>query len=129
MLTRRCHCVVYFVKYVFVETTWFTRSLPGFFLSDQDYADFQEYLSDQPDKGDVVEGSGGLRKLRWADKKRRKGKRGGCRVLYLHVPDYARILLVEVYGKNEQDNFSADDLKEFKKLVQQYKDVLSEKRR
>lgn len=114
------------MRCVFVETKWFTKSLPDFFSSDQDYADFQNYLSDQPDKGDVIEGSGGLRKIRWADKKRGKGKRGGCRVLYLHVPDYCRTLLIEVYGKNEQEDFSANDLKEFKTLVQEYKETLSQ---
>jgi len=115
------------IKPVFVETSWFTKSLKDFFLTDQDYADLQDYLSEQPEEGDVIGGSGGLRKIRWADKRRGKGKRGGCRVLYLHLPEHARILLIEVYGKNEQDNFSAEDLKEFKKLIQVYKDTLSRK--
>lgn len=114
------------MKCVFVETSWFTKSLRDIFPTDQDYADFQDYLSDHPDQGDVIEGSGGLRKIRWANKKRGKGKRGGCRVLYLHVPDYARILLLEIYGKNEQENFSAQDLREFKKLVQEYKETLDQ---
>ena len=87
------------MKYVFVETS----------------SDLQDYLSAQPEKGDVIEGSGGLRKIRWADKKRGKGKRGGC----------ARLLLVEVYGKNEQENFSAEDLRDFRNLVKKYKAVLS----
>lgn len=117
------------MKYVLVETKWFTQSLSDFFPTDRDYADFQNYLSDQPDKGDVVEGSGGLRKIRWSDKKRGKGKRGGCRVLYLHVPNYARILLIDIYGKDEQDDFSQEDLKDFKRLVQEYKEVLALKQR
>ncbi len=109
------------MKYVFVETSWFTQSLRDFFPTDQDYARLQDYLTEQPDKGDVIEGSGGLRKLRWADKKRGKGKRSGCRVLYLHLLPVARILLVEIYGKDEQDDFSADDLRVFKKMIEEYK--------
>ncbi len=117
------------MRHVFVETSWFTRSVPDFFASDQEYADFQDYLSDHPDHGDVIEGSGGIRKIRWSDKKRSKGKRGGCRVLYLQVPSHARLLLIEIYGKNEQENFSAQDLKEFRSLVQEYKDTLDQKTR
>lgn len=113
------------MKHVFVETSSFTKSLKDFFSSDQDYADLQDYLSAQPEKGDVIEGSGGLRKIRWADKKRGKGKRGGCRVLYLYLVEHARLLLVEVCGKNEQENFSAEDLREFRNLVREYKAVLS----
>lgn len=112
------------MRYVFVETSWFTQSLRDFFQTDQDYAEFQAYLAEQPDKGDVLEGSGGLRKLRWADKKRGKGKRSGCRVLYLHLLPAARILLVDIYGKNEQDDFSADDLRVFKKMIEEYKETI-----
>lgn len=48
-------------------------------------------------------------------------------MLYLQVPNHGRLLLIEVYGKNEQENFSAQDLKEFRSLVQEYKDTLDQK--
>lgn len=108
-----------------METTWFTKSLKSFFSSDQDYADFQDYLSEQPEKGDVIEGSGGLRKIRWADKERGQGKRGGCRIPYLHIPDYGRFLLIDIYRKNQQDNFSPEDLKDFRRLIQDYRHTLA----
>lgn len=63
--------------------------------------------------------------MRWADQKRGKGKRGGCRILYLHIPNYSRFLLIDIYGKNEQDNFSSEDLREFKLLADEYRKTLA----
>jgi hypothetical protein len=55
------------------------------------------YLIDHPDAGDVIPGSGGARKLRWAAKG--KGKRGGARIIYLYVVIAARIFLIRCYAK------------------------------
>ena len=62
-------------------------------------------------------GCGGLRKLRIADPSRHKGKRGGARVVYLHVPEVHLIYLITVYGKDQQDDLSADDKKLFRQLA------------
>jgi hypothetical protein len=45
------------------------------------------------------------------------------------VPSHGRLLLIEVYGKNEQENFSPQDLKDFRWLVQEYKETLDQKLR
>jgi mRNA-degrading endonuclease RelE of RelBE toxin-antitoxin system len=63
----------------FVETRLFTR-LVGEYLSDREYSDLQAALSEDPELGDVIPSSGGVRKLRWAV--RGRGKRGGVRVIY-----------------------------------------------
>lgn len=63
----------------FVETTLFT-SLVGQYLSDDEYAALQQALTANPEAGDVIRGSGGVRKVRWGVAGR--GKRGGIRVIY-----------------------------------------------
>jgi hypothetical protein len=64
---------------VFIETSIFTKLLPNY-LSDDDYRSLQSYLLQKPDAGDIVRGSGGVRKVRWAPAG--KGKSGGIRAIY-----------------------------------------------
>ena len=64
---------------IFVETHVFTERVKEL-LDDETYAGFQAYLAEYPQAGDVIEGTGGLRKIRVAAKGR--GKRGGARVIY-----------------------------------------------
>ena len=71
------------------------------------------YLIEHPDAGDVIPGSGGVRKLRWAAKG--KGKRGGARIIYLYVVVAARIYLVGCYAKSVKTDLTAD---EKRKLLQ-----------
>ena len=65
------------------------------------------YLSDHQDAGDVIQGAGGARKLRWAATG--KGKRGGARVIYLYVVIAARIYLLRCYAKNVKTDLTADE--------------------
>ena len=65
--------------------------------------------------GDIVAGTGGVRKLRVEDPARQKGKRGGFRVLYLDLPDHEETFLITFYGKDEADDLSSEG----KKLVAQ----------
>ena len=64
---------------IFIEASTFTKLLPGY-LTDDEYRGLQMYLMQKPDAGDLVRGSGGVRKVRWAPDGR--GKRGGVRVIY-----------------------------------------------
>ncbi len=66
-------------------------------------------------------GCGGLRKMRIADARRGKGKRGGARVIYLHVAEADVIFLVDLYDKGEQADLSADHKKILKSLAQSFK--------
>jgi len=68
------------------------------------------YLIDHPDAGDVIQGSGGVRKLRWAAKG--KGKRGGARIIYLYVVIAARIYSIRCYAKNMRTDLRADENKQ-----------------
>ncbi|MFO0893138.1 MAG: type II toxin-antitoxin system RelE/ParE family toxin [Isosphaeraceae bacterium] len=74
-----------------------------------------------PEIGAVMPSCGGVRKLRIADPRRGKGKRGGVRVIYLHVPEAGVIFLMDIYGKGEQEDLSVADKKVLRSLADQYK--------
>ena len=82
-------------------------------IGDDGILAIQMYLMEQPAAGDVIPGSGGCRKLRWAAKGH--GKRGGARVIYYWFTTADRILLLDLYAKNESENVSAAQLKELKR--------------
>lgn len=96
---------------VFIETPIFYRRVQQY-MEDEDYAEMQAYLTLQPGAGKVIQGMGGMRKLRWAGSGR--GKRGGLRVIYYWWVAKDRISLLLVYPKNEQDDLTADQLKQLK---------------
>jgi hypothetical protein len=108
------------MRKAFIETRGFTEWVKKL-LSDEDYSALQQELLQHPDKGDVMPGCGGLRKLRIAHPNRRKGKRGGARVIYLHVPEANIIFMLDIYGKDEQDDLDTTQKKNLKELARQYK--------
>jgi len=67
-----------------------------------------------PEAGDVIEGTGGLRKLRYGDKRRGKGKRGGLRVIYYWWDGGAQFWLFTLYGKDEMDDLNAKEKRAFR---------------
>lgn len=105
---------------VFVETSNFTEWVAEF-LSDELYSVVQQELMDNPDRGDVMSGCGGLRKLRTKSPQRGKGKRGGCRLIYLYVPEARCFYLLDIYGKNEKDDLSAAEKKVLAQLADKLK--------
>lgn len=74
-------------------------------------------LSLQPEKGAVIAGTGGIRKLRWRTGKDNKGKSGGVRVLYFYDKSTVIVLLITVYKKNDKENIDAAEKIELKKLL------------
>ena len=96
---------------VFVETPIFNRRVQQY-MDDEDYGEMQAFLTLRPDAGSVMKGTGGMRKLRWAGSGR--GKRSGLRVIYYWWVKTERISLLMVYPKNEQDDLTADQLKQLK---------------
>jgi hypothetical protein len=101
---------------IFIETREFTEWVSDY-LSDEALADLQKLLLVDPDTGVVIPGCGGLRKIRMADATRGKGKRGGARVIYLHVPELDRIHLVTVYGKGQKDDLTLEEKRLYSQLV------------
>jgi hypothetical protein len=100
--------------HTFVELNSFARAREEL-LDDEEYARLQLYLLAQPEAGDVIPGSDGCRKLRWA--LRGRGKRGGARVIYFLRVRWDEIVMVTMYAKNVRDNIDPNLLRE---LRQQY---------
>jgi len=100
--------------YSFIETKLFSR-LVGEYLSDEEYSKLQQVLIETPDAGDVIPGSGGIRKLRW--KVSGRGKRGGVRVIYYARSRQGRIWMLTLYAKNVSENISAHILKKIKEEI------------
>jgi hypothetical protein len=92
---------------VFVELPSFQR-LRSLYLTDEDYRALQNQLIEQPTAGAVIEGTGGLRKLRRPDPRRGKGKRGGLRVIYYHWFEGQQFWLFTLYDKDQADDLTAE---------------------
>lgn len=108
------------MKAVFIESSDFTEWVSEL-LSDDTYSGLQQELMDQPNKGDVMLGCGGLRKVRTADPKRGQEKRGGARVVYLYVPQAKWFYMLDIYGKHEKDDLSSAEKKVLAQLVDELK--------
>ena len=101
----------------FVETSIFTRQIKEL-ATDDELKDLQAELIAQPDKGDIIKGTGGLRKVRMAVGN--KGKSGSIRVLYiLALAD--KIYLVLAYPKAVKDSLTAEEKAKLKLIVQSLK--------
>ena len=99
----------------FIETPLFSKLLPKY-LSDDEFHELELCLIDQPDLGDEIRGSGGIRKLRWAYHER--GKRGGLRIIYYWVISRDQIYFLYLYPKNKADDLTADQLNQLRRLVE-----------
>jgi hypothetical protein len=109
----------------FVETTEFSEWQPRF-LPGSAYAELQKALVAHPQKGSVMPGCGGLRKLRIADRKRQKGKRGGARVIYRYIPEVDQFLMLDIYSKGEKEDLTPAEKKDLRELARAYKSLIVE---
>ena len=100
----------------FRETVAFTRAITRL-LSDEEYAELQGVLVVQPDAGIVIPGTSGLRKLRWTQQKRGKGKRGGIRVIYYWQMSETLVYMLLAYSKDEQEDLNTSQRKLLMRLV------------
>ncbi|MCA8863709.1 MULTISPECIES: type II toxin-antitoxin system RelE/ParE family toxin [unclassified Halomonas] len=73
------------------------------------------YLAFHPQAGDIVQGTGGIRKLRWSAQG--KGKSGGVRVIYYYHNGSVPLFLLTVFGKGEKANISKSERNELSKLT------------
>lgn len=101
----------------FVESRLFSKKLSAY-LADDEYRALQAFLLETPDAGDVIKGSGGVRKLRWSVEGR--GKRGGIRVIYYLELAQSRFLLLTLYAKNELEDLTPQEIKLLKKIVEEW---------
>jgi len=111
-------------KVLFIEQPVFTRLLLEL-VDDNAYRKFQMELAANPEKGPVVKGSGGLRKVRLALPGR--GKSGGARVLYLWFPRHETIVFYLIYSKGDVEDIPAAQMKAIKHEVQRIKTAFGER--
>ena len=100
---------------LFIETSTFTKQLPRH-LDDDSYAALQASLSVHPDAGNVIRGTGGIRKIRWAIPG--AGKRGGSRVIYYWVAKDDHIYLLTLYAKGVKDDLTAAERDAWRRAVE-----------
>jgi hypothetical protein len=98
---------------VFIETPVFTRQV-GELLSDEEYAEFQQFMADNPNAGAVLSNTNGLRKIRWTIGGR--GKRGGVRVIYFHAVAEAQLRMLLIYSKGAKDDLSPKEKKTLREI-------------
>jgi hypothetical protein len=108
---------------VFVESRVFTRRLLalGEEISEQVLFAIQADLLDNPERGRLVPGLGGVRKARTPNPGRGKGKRGGFRFLYLYLETKAHIHLFFLLDKNEQEDASTEQRRQLREWAAQIK--------
>lgn len=99
----------------FKEVPLFTRKWLELGLTDDHLKALEEILLKDPKAGDVIQGTGGLRKIRIPLDNR--GKRGGARVIYVDIELKETIYFINVYAKNEQDDLTEDEKKAFKAVI------------
>ncbi len=100
----------------FVETPVFTAALQRH-LDDDEYRRLQVALMLRPEQGAVIQGSGGLRKLRWA--KAGGGKRGGLRIIYYWLPADQVFYMLYVFSKTEQGDLTPSQARRLGRLVRE----------
>ncbi len=95
--------------FTFIESSAFERVLPVY-LDDDEYAELQQFMMQNPESGQVVPGSGGVRKLRWA--RPGMGKRGGLRVIYFVRYQPNEFWMLTIYAKAKHDAVPAPILRQ-----------------
>ncbi|KEQ16063.1 transcriptional regulator [Endozoicomonas montiporae] len=100
---------------IFIETSKFTKLLSDY-LSDDEYRMLQWHLQEKPDSGDIVRGSGGVRKVRWAPEG--KGKSGGVRVIYYWKKSEHEMWMLTIYSKSDQASIPGHILKNIAEAIE-----------
>ncbi len=105
------------MRAIFLELPPFERRRQDY-LDDEAYRAFQQLWLADPLAGDLIEGTGGLRKIRYRDSRRGKGKRGGLRIIYYWWLRGAQFWLFTIYDKDEMSDLTAAEKKALKVLLE-----------
>lgn len=104
----------YILAMLFIETSTFTKLLPSY-LTDEEYRGLQTYLLQKPDAGDLIKGSGGVRKVRWAPAG--SGKSGGIRAIYYWKKSDHEVWMLTLYSKSERASIPGHMLKQIAEAI------------
>ena len=99
----------------FIELPLFRPKWEDLGLTDSDLRKLQSELLSDPKVGDVIRGTGGVRKMRFAFEHR--GKSGGARVIYVDFEVYEKIYLLTAYTKKEKENLSQEECNDLRRLI------------
>ena len=102
---------------IIVETAAFTKLISQL-MDDDQYRELQVLLIENPEIGDLIQGSGGLRKIRWQLTGR--GKRGGVRVIYYWAVSADQIRMLYVYSKSDRENLTKNQLKVLRQVAERW---------
>ena len=103
----------------FYEMKHFTKKWQGLGFTDDELSQLQQVLLENPKAGDVMKGTGGLRKVRFAFPG--SGKSGSVRVCYIDIEGVLEIHLIDVFAKNEKENLSKAERNAIRIVVEQIK--------
>ena len=98
-----------------IETLLFQKQWP-LYWTEEERGEFAVYVAENPGAGDVVPGSGGIRKVRW--RRAGSGKSSGVRVIYFTRTVEEEIVLLTLYAKSTTDNLTGAKLKEIRRVVE-----------
>jgi hypothetical protein len=100
------------MKRVFIESPAFEKAVKAMRISDEQVRDLQNDI--MAGLGDIIPGTGGIKKVRWAA--RGAGKRGGLRVIFADYERYRLTLLLAAYSKTVRENLTRREANEWKKI-------------
>jgi hypothetical protein len=107
------------MKLTFVQLRTYVSDTRRLGLTDEDQQDLEQALLDRPDAGKAMQGTGGLRKIRHAPRRRAGGKSRGVRVCYAHFPRFCHVYFIVAFGKNEKENLTAAEKREIRSLLRE----------
>jgi len=110
----------------FVQLDPFAKKWEKLKLGDDDLRALEIFIMSMSDRAPVIKGTGGLRKIQLSRAGSNKGKRESFRACFAHFPDYGIVLLVTVYGKNEQSDLSAADCNAIAAVIKSIQEQLDQ---
>ena len=102
--------------YTVVETSLFQKQWPAYW-TEEERGEFASFLAANPNSGDVIPESGGVRKVRW--KRQGTGKSAGVRVIYFVRNEAEELVLLTLYAKAKTDNLTGSVLKELRRALEE----------
>jgi hypothetical protein len=105
-----------------VETKRFIADASGS-LTEDERTEFIQFIAQDPTKGDLIQGTGGVRKVRWA--RGGRGKSGGVRIIYYYHNPTIPIFLLTLYRKNQKATITPAEKNLMKQIVRQIVDTYS----
>ena len=100
------------------------RAKSKLLLSGSEREALRMHLAENPEIHDVIPGMGGMRKARWTQEGRGKGKRGGVRIVYFHAPSANAAVLLDIYSKNEREDLNNAEKKALRQTVKEIKRII-----